>query len=149
MMTKPRKNKPGGQPKAPEHLAHNRITIRLTDADYEKVDNWSKAFRVSKSEVLRRALSRAKLKLPLPIEHQKLASELGRLGFQMGQLGRRLNTLHHRLDVAKKHGQMHDVEMEEVSQIASECQAAFDEALPDLKIIRDILIDRWEGREKS
>lgn len=144
-MAKRSKNKAGRPSKAPSKRASHDVMVRLNDDEFAKLDQWCTTFQVSRSEVMRRALNRARINPPLPVEHQKLAMDLGRIGNNMNQIAKRLHTLHGRMDVAEKYNVRSDVRLDEVHQIALDCQTAYKEALRDLYIMQDILLDCWDG----
>ncbi len=144
-MAKHHKNKPGGQTKPKEELAIYRIGVSLNQEENAKVERYASTFKISKSEVLRRTLARARLNPPIPIEHKKLVSDVGRLGHNVNQIARGLNTLHARIDVAEKHRVKHDVSMNEVLKIAQDAQETTQETLKELRIIRAILMDNYQS----
>lgn len=144
-MTKHHKNKPGGQTKPLEERAVHRVGVNLTHEEHAKVEQIANTFRISKSEVLRRTLERARLNPPLPIEHKQLVSDVGRIGHNINQVARGLNSLHARLDVSEKYRVEHDLGMKTLLSQAEEASRVAQEALEELRVIRAILMDKWDG----
>ena len=144
-MAKRTKNKPGRPAKSPKERATHRVTVNFSSEEMEEVIRRAEMFQNSQSEVVKRGFLSSRVLPPLPLDQKKLAMDVGRLGHNMNQIARRLHTLHGRIDVAEKYRVEHQVSMEEVQTIALECQAQYEETIETLRVIRDILIDHWDG----
>lgn len=82
------KRRPGRPQKSEDEKTSHRVTVGLTRDEFEKLGRWAEAFRISKSEVIRRTIHRAKLATPISVDAAKLLMEMGRMGQNLNQCAR-------------------------------------------------------------
>lgn len=139
------RNKPGRPKKADRDKRTHQVLIRLSPNELEKLDALTDTLRISRAEVIRRAIDSTRLSEPVSAENISHWAALGQLGSNLNQCVRALNAIKGMLRHQMDSGHVDVSEFDRWVDIAREANDQLEPMMQQLALLRAILIDRWDG----
>jgi len=131
--------KRGAPKKGADEARVRQVTLRLTQGEYDELEEFSKLRLSSKADVIRRVLQGKKLQEPVSAQNIKAWRELGQVGANLNECVGRLYALTRTLEQLQAREEHRDLELPSVVEIeglAQESAARVEQMMPVIEELR-------------